>query len=179
MLNYYSITFNNSRITGWGDMWQINTLVKLLSSWDFKNESDWDVWSPLKIDKCLDFNCNTFLCSDNRAHRVNVCLSPVTPRLSPSNWFPSSVSGQRHEFRSGEGGDQGVWSSSRRWNKPKGVSPKLQGSILSCFKPAQFSITEAEDLFVWLYLCHVQQMIEYKCMLRWCGLCVRMKQECA
>lgn len=29
-----------------------------------------------------------------------MCLSLGTPRLSPSGWFPSSVNGQRHEFRS-------------------------------------------------------------------------------
>lgn len=72
-----------------------------------------------------------------------------------------------------------VWSSSRRWNKANGVSPKLQGLILSCCKSARLSITKVEDLTAWLYLCSVQQMIKYKCMLRRCGKYVRMKQECA
>lgn len=72
-----------------------------------------------------------------------------------------------------------VWSSTRRWSKANGVSPKLQGLILGCCKSAQFSITKVEDLTTWLYLCSAQQMIKYKCVWRWYGQYVRMKQECA
>lgn len=38
--------------------------------------------------------------------------------------------------------------------------------ILSCCKSVWFGITKAADLATWLYLCSIQQMIKYKCMLR-------------
>lgn len=82
------------------------------------------------------------------------------------------------KFRVNHAAECRVWSSSGRWNKANRVCPKLQGLILSCCKSAWFGITKAADLATWLYLCSVQQMIKYKCVLRWCGQYVRMTQEC-
>lgn len=93
----------------------------------------------------------------------------------------SSVNGQRPQARE-RSGEWIILISAEFGLHPGGeikLMESLQGLILSCCKSARISITKVEDLTTWLYLCSLQQMIKYKCMWRWCGQCVRRKQECA